>query len=213
MPNAWVTHVKKFAADNKLSYGCALSMPECKSSYKKEPTKTVPKKTKEKEEIKDTKPYTKYDKPIGPVKPKPETKPYTKYDRAIGPVKPYPLQVFKRDNDKIGEIEHAAWGKSKHKSYYKEMRKAALMQPGKEAYKKLDKFLSQNSKYDFNSGKGESYYHIVDVLPYTKYDKPIGPVKPAAYVCMYVCIHTCYVLTNPPIPCSRCKCFVFLRPV
>ena len=35
-----------------------------------------------------------------------------------------------------------------------------------------------DSKYDFNSGKGESYYHIVDFLPYTKYDKPIGPVKP-----------------------------------
>ena len=32
-----------------------------------------------------------------------------------------------------------------------------------------------------------------------------------AYVCMY--IHTCCVLTKPPIPSSRCKCFVFLRPV
>jgi hypothetical protein len=31
------------------------------------------------------------------------------------------------------------------------------------------------------------------------------------YVCMY--IHTCYVLTNPPIPSSRCKYFVVLRPV
>jgi hypothetical protein len=35
------------------------------------------------------------------------------------------------------------------------------------------------------------------------------------YVCMcvYTYVHTCYVLTNPPIPSSRCKCFVFLRPV
>ena len=33
------------------------------------------------------------------------------------------------------------------------------------------------------------------------------------YVCMYVYVHKCYVLTNPPIPSSRCKCFVFLRPV
>jgi hypothetical protein len=40
------------------------------------------------------------------------------------------------------------------------------------------------------------------------------------YVCMYVCIcmcicmyvYTCYVLTKPPIPSSRCKHFVFLRP-
>jgi len=60
------------------------------------------------------------------------------------------------------------------------MRKAALMQHGKEAHKKLDKFLSQNSKYDFNSGKGTSYDHIVDNVPYTKYDKPIGPKKPVA---------------------------------
>jgi hypothetical protein len=128
MPNAWVTHVKKFAADNKLSYGCALSMPECKSSYKKEPKpkESKPKETKESKE--ETKVHTMYKKPIGPVKPKPETKPYTKYDRAIGPVQLYPLQVFKKDNDKIGEIEHASWGKSKHKNYYKRMKKAALMQ-------------------------------------------------------------------------------------
>jgi hypothetical protein len=60
------------------------------------------------------------------------------------------------------------------------MRKVALMQHGKEAYKKLDKFLSKNMKYDFNSGKGESFYYIVDNVPYTKYDKPIGPIKPVA---------------------------------
>ena len=34
MPNAWVTHVKQFAADSNLSYGCALSLPECKDTYK-----------------------------------------------------------------------------------------------------------------------------------------------------------------------------------
>lgn len=179
MPNAWVTHVKQYAAANNTSYGCAMSDSNCKAAYKskKEPTKE----SKETKEIKDTKVYTMYKKPIGPVKPKPETKPYTKYDRAIGPVKQYPLQVFKRDNDKIGEIEHAAWGKSKHKSYYREMRKAALMQHGKEAAKKLNKFLDENMKYDFNSGRAsESFYHIVDNVPYTKYDKPIGPVKPVA---------------------------------
>ena len=49
MPNAWVTHVKKFAANNNVSYSCAISMPECKQSYKKEPTKVS--KTKEKEDI------------------------------------------------------------------------------------------------------------------------------------------------------------------
>lgn len=169
MPNAWITHVKNFAANNKLSYGCALSMSECKSSYKS--TKTKPE---------ETKVHTMYKKPIGPVKP--EKKPYTKYDRAIGPVKEYPLQVFKKDKNKIGDIEEAARGKSKNKTYYKEMIKAAKMQQGNEAAKKLNKFIMQNSKYDFNSGRGTSYYHVVDNVPYTKYDKPIGPVKPATPV-------------------------------
>jgi len=34
MPNRWVDHVKSFAAKNNLSYGCALSKPECKESYR-----------------------------------------------------------------------------------------------------------------------------------------------------------------------------------
>lgn len=34
MPNQWIDHVKKFAADNNLSYGCALSKPECKETYR-----------------------------------------------------------------------------------------------------------------------------------------------------------------------------------
>jgi len=33
MPNKWIEHVKAFAAKNNLSYGCAISKPECKSSY------------------------------------------------------------------------------------------------------------------------------------------------------------------------------------
>jgi hypothetical protein len=82
MPNAWVEHIKKYAKYNNGSYGCALSMPDCKNSYKK----TKESKTKE-TKINESKPYTKYDKPIGPVKPK-VTKPYTKYDKPIGPVKP-----------------------------------------------------------------------------------------------------------------------------
>ena len=83
MPNAWVTHVKQYAAANKLSYGCAMTDSSCKAAYKskKEPTKTVTKKTKESEtkEIKDTKVYTMYKKPIGPIKPvKPAPKPQEK---------------------------------------------------------------------------------------------------------------------------------------
>jgi len=35
MPNAWVEHVRKYAKDNGLSYGCAMSTPACKESYRK----------------------------------------------------------------------------------------------------------------------------------------------------------------------------------
>ena len=35
MTNPWVEHIKKYAKDNNLSYGCALSTPECKNTYKK----------------------------------------------------------------------------------------------------------------------------------------------------------------------------------
>ena len=31
--NPWIIHVKKFAADNKIAYGCAISDSECKKSY------------------------------------------------------------------------------------------------------------------------------------------------------------------------------------
>jgi hypothetical protein len=34
MPNRWVDHVKSFAAQNNLSYACALSTPDCKDSYR-----------------------------------------------------------------------------------------------------------------------------------------------------------------------------------
>lgn len=32
--NKWIQHVKEFSKKNKISYSCALSMPECKESYK-----------------------------------------------------------------------------------------------------------------------------------------------------------------------------------
>jgi hypothetical protein len=35
MVNAWVLFVKQYCKDKNLSYGCALSMPECSASYKK----------------------------------------------------------------------------------------------------------------------------------------------------------------------------------
>jgi hypothetical protein len=35
MPNAWVIHVKKWSAENNKTYGCAVSDPDCRASYKK----------------------------------------------------------------------------------------------------------------------------------------------------------------------------------
>ena len=35
MVNAWVLHIKAFAAKHKIAYGCALSNPDCRASYKK----------------------------------------------------------------------------------------------------------------------------------------------------------------------------------
>jgi len=34
MPNKWVEHIKEFAKLHNMSYGCALSDPDCKASYK-----------------------------------------------------------------------------------------------------------------------------------------------------------------------------------
>ena len=62
MPNAWIEHIKKYAKDNNLSYGCALSSPGCQNTY----VKSTPKpKTKKKsiEPVKPTKPHTMYKKP------------------------------------------------------------------------------------------------------------------------------------------------------
>jgi RNA polymerase primary sigma factor len=63
MPNAWVEHIKKYAKENNLSYSCAMTMPDCKNSYKKtKESKTKESKTKESKtkesKIKETKPHT-----------------------------------------------------------------------------------------------------------------------------------------------------------
>jgi hypothetical protein len=35
MPNKWIEHVKQFAADNKVSYMCAIADPRTKETYTK----------------------------------------------------------------------------------------------------------------------------------------------------------------------------------
>ena len=53
--NKWVEHIRKYAKDNKVSYGCALGMPECRASYKSKKDlkkEAEPKKEEKKEEPK-----------------------------------------------------------------------------------------------------------------------------------------------------------------
>ena len=48
MTNLWIEHVRQFAKENGLSYGCALSTAECRESYKssKKAPKATPKASK-----------------------------------------------------------------------------------------------------------------------------------------------------------------------
>jgi hypothetical protein len=47
MANAWVEHIKRFAREKGMTYGCALSDPECKATYKKPPRPLTQKKERE----------------------------------------------------------------------------------------------------------------------------------------------------------------------
>jgi hypothetical protein len=50
MPSKWIEFVKKWAKDNNITYGCAMSKPECKNAYhKKYDTQKYQRERKEKE--------------------------------------------------------------------------------------------------------------------------------------------------------------------
>lgn len=49
MPNKWVEHVKKFARDNNMSYGCALTDPDIRRGYEKAPVKKTKAKLQDEE--------------------------------------------------------------------------------------------------------------------------------------------------------------------
>ena len=76
MANSWIEHIRKYAKDNNLSYGCALSSPDCKNTYNK-PLSKSKKKTDCKSDCTTCKtcnlnkePHKMYDIPIGSQKPK-----------------------------------------------------------------------------------------------------------------------------------------------
>ena len=53
MANKWIEHVKKFSKDNNKSYGCSISDPACKNSYKpvvKKTSKEIAEEKKKKRE-------------------------------------------------------------------------------------------------------------------------------------------------------------------
>ena len=47
MSNPWIKHVKKYASDHNISYGCAISHPDCKNTYVRQDP--IEKKQKQKE--------------------------------------------------------------------------------------------------------------------------------------------------------------------
>jgi len=53
MANAWVEHIKRFAREKGMTYGCALSDPECKATYKKPPKPLTQKKERESMGVED----------------------------------------------------------------------------------------------------------------------------------------------------------------
>lgn len=66
MPSKWIEFVKKWAKDNNITYGRAMSQPECKNAYHKESPST-PKPVKQEDklpDIKRTDPVWEYSNPI-----------------------------------------------------------------------------------------------------------------------------------------------------
>ena len=64
MPNFWIEHVKEYSRIHNLHYGCALSMPECKASYKPKKmtkAKAEPKEPKAKEPEPEPEPEPKFE--------------------------------------------------------------------------------------------------------------------------------------------------------
>jgi uncharacterized membrane-anchored protein YjiN (DUF445 family) len=72
MPSAWIEHIRDFAKQKKLSFGCALSDPECSRTYrlKKNPLPIAEPKSKQQQakEMRDAfmKGYVPKEKPVEP---------------------------------------------------------------------------------------------------------------------------------------------------
>ena len=181
MANSWIEHIRKYAKDNNLSYGCALSSPDCKNTYNK-PLSKSKKKTDCKSDCTTCKtcnlnkePHKMYDKPIGPKK---QQQPYPKNDRLIGPIqnKKYILDIARLNPNSLTEFEKGDLGKSKGKNELRAMIKQARFTHGDKVADKLENFIwGENAKMDLSRSHFDTYYYTTNRKPYQKYDKPIGP--------------------------------------
>ena len=86
--NKWVDHIKAFAKQNGLSYGCALSDPNCSKTYKEKQNATT--KTK----VESSKPVakTKSSKPVAKVE---NSKPVAKTSKTYYIYNPNKTELFK----------------------------------------------------------------------------------------------------------------------
>ena len=193
MTNSWIEHIRKYAKDNNLSYGCALSSPDCKNTYNKTSSTSKSKKkadcksdcttcktckiNKERlpSEASASEPHKMYDKPIGPKK---QQQPYPKNDRLIGPIqnKKYILDIARLNPNLLTGFENGDLGKSKGKNELRAMIKQARFTHGDKVADKLEDFIwGENAKMDLPRSFSSSYYYTTNKKPYQKYDKPIGP--------------------------------------
>jgi hypothetical protein len=53
MPNKWITFVREWSNKNNMSYGCALSKPECSAEYRRKNPKKLTKKQQRERENKE----------------------------------------------------------------------------------------------------------------------------------------------------------------
>jgi hypothetical protein len=104
MPNRWVEHVKEFSRKKGLSYGCAISDPECKATYKS--NKAVSKVSVQPVDMGEPSPEPKKNVVISRPKPTPKPTPTPKSNRveAIQALRNFSTNLQKKTEDKLNSI-------------------------------------------------------------------------------------------------------------
>ena len=165
MTNPWVEHIKKYAKANNISYGCALSTPECKNTYSKALSKSN-KKPECKTDCKTCKtckinkePHKMYDKSIEPLKPKEINKMYKEPIGSKKPKKNKPKYVLEYDEKNKRTIDIVDNGGKRN-----EMRR--LMKSFMNSSKKDMKALKWYDENVYNTTKVEPIQSTKEELEY-----------------------------------------------